>query len=147
MLKLFFFCIECFYSCGPADEGGVGEEEPFPFPFPLVISTDGVTEEGVEDLDSPGGATADPTLFAEESVLLFVAVAVLELVPLLTELLVVVVDTVVLLVVVVPPPVTTKLVPRPNKWPQYLLSSISSSKNISFILKNVWPVRRESEPA
>ena len=33
--------------------------------------------------------------------------------------------------------VTTYEVPNPNRCPQYLLSSISSSKNISFIRKNV----------
>ena len=42
---------------------------------------------------------------------------------------------------------TTYEVPNPNKCPQYLLSSISSSKNISFIRKKVWPVNRASEPA
>ena len=42
---------------------------------------------------------------------------------------------------------TTYDVPSPNKCPQYLLSSISSSKNISFIRKNVWPVSKASEPA
>lgn len=42
---------------------------------------------------------------------------------------------------------TTYDVPSPNKCPQYLLSSISSSKNISFIRKNVCPVSKASEPA
>lgn len=42
---------------------------------------------------------------------------------------------------------TTYDVPNPNKCPQYLLSSMSSSKNISFIRKNVWPVSKASEPA
>ena len=43
--------------------------------------------------------------------------------------------------------VTTYDVPNPNRCPQYLLSSISSSKNISFIRKNVCPVSRASDPA
>ena len=42
---------------------------------------------------------------------------------------------------------TTYDVPSPNKCPQYLLSSMSSSKNISFIRKKVWPVSKASEPA
>ena len=32
---------------------------------------------------------------------------------------------------------TTKFVPKPYRWPQYFESSMSSSKNISFILKKV----------
>jgi uncharacterized membrane protein len=42
---------------------------------------------------------------------------------------------------------TTYDVPKPNKCPQYLLSSISSSKNISFMRKNVCPVSKASDPA
>lgn len=43
--------------------------------------------------------------------------------------------------------VTTYEVPNPKRCPQYLLSSMSSSKNISFIRKNVCPVSRASDPA
>ena len=42
---------------------------------------------------------------------------------------------------------TTYEVPSPNRCPQYLLSSISSSKNISFMRKKVCPVNSASEPA
>lgn len=36
---------------------------------------------------------------------------------------------------------------RWRRTPRYLESSMSSSKNISFIRKNVWPVKSESDPA
>ncbi len=36
-----------------------------------------------------------------------------------------------------------QVVPRPYRWPRYLLSSIVSSKNISVILKKVKPEAEE----
>jgi len=44
------------------------------------------------------------------------------------------------------PPFTND-VPSPYKWPQYLTSSMLSSKNISLILKKAAPVSSESLPA
>lgn len=41
----------------------------------------------------------------------------------------------------------TNVVPSPYKCPQYLLSSMVSSKKTSRILKNAAPVNKESDPA